>query len=146
MKLLFKTSIHLPVEKVKEGFNQELFVYLSPPGIPFKLERFDGCSEGNEVHIQLGLKPLTQNWISLITSEVHNSQGWSFIDEGKVLPWPLSYWKHHHRVDKISESESLIVDDITFRCRPGFLTPLMKPFLWGVFCLRPKRYKTFFKV
>lgn len=146
MNIVFHTPINLPVESVKKGFTQDLFVHLAPGLIPFKLIRFDGCLKGNEVHIALGPSPFAQKWVSLITFEETNTQGWSFIDEGKKLPWPLSYWKHHHRVDKVSETKSLIVDDIKYECSPAFLTPIMKPFLWYVFSIRPKRYRSFFKV
>lgn len=145
MKLLFKSPVPLPVQKVKDSFNRELFIRLAPPLIPFKLERFDGCVKGNEVHILLGLKPFQQHWVSLITYDGENESGWSFIDEGKVLPWPLSYWKHHHRVDRVSDSSSLILDDIEYRCSPALLSIFMKPFLWSVFAIRPRRYASFFK-
>lgn len=145
MKLFFKTPVDKPFEKIRDQFNRDLFISLSPSFIPFNLKRFDGCKKGDEVHIELGPAGLTQNWVSLITFEETNASGWSFIDEGKVLPWPLKYWKHHHRVDKISELQSQIVDDITYECSPAFLTPMIKPFLWSVFAIRPGRYKKFFK-
>lgn len=145
MKLIFKTPISRPFEKVKEGFTRELFVYLTPPFIPSELERFDGCLKGHQVHIKLGAGPLKQKWISDITFEETNADGWSFIDEGRVLPWPLCFWKHHHRVDKISANECCIVDDIEYKCSPGFLDILIKPFLWSVFAIRPARYKSYFK-
>lgn len=145
MNLLFKTKIGLPFEKIREQFNRELFIKLAPSFIPFHLARFDGCQKGQEVHLELGPKVLSQKWVSLITYEETNASGWSFIDEGKILPWPLSSWKHHHRVDVISPKESLVVDDINYECSPSFLTPLIKPFLWMVFSIRPKRYQKFFK-
>jgi ligand-binding SRPBCC domain-containing protein len=144
MKLLFETPVPQPVGVIKAGFTRELFQYLDPGFIPSELLRFDGCHPGNEVHIAIGVPGLRQKWISIITAEEETEQGWSFIDEGKVLPWPLKKWKHHHRVDKISASESSIVDDIQYECSPAFLTPLMKPFLWMVFAVRPSRYKKFF--
>jgi ligand-binding SRPBCC domain-containing protein len=144
MKLLFSKLIPLPLEKVRDQFNRDLFMYLAPPVIPFELVRFDGCLKNHEVHINLGFKPFTQKWISLITFEGTDHRGWSFIDEGKRLPWPLKSWKHHHRVDRISERECKIVDDITYECHPGFMTLLMKPFLWWVFSLRPSRYQKYF--
>jgi ligand-binding SRPBCC domain-containing protein len=144
MKLLFSTHLPLPLERVRDQFNRDLFIYLAPPVIPFELVRFDGCLKNHEVHINLGFKPFTQKWISLITFEGTDHQGWSFIDEGKRLPWPLKSWKHHHRVDRISERECKIVDDITYECHPGFMTLLMKPFFWWVFSSRPSRYQKYF--
>jgi ligand-binding SRPBCC domain-containing protein len=144
MKLQFSTPIPLPFQKVRDQFNEALFVYLAPPLIPFELIRFDGCKKNHEVHISLGVKPFTQTWVSLITFEESNSLGWSFIDEGKRLPWPLKYWKHHHKVDKISDQECMIVDDITFECQSTMMSFMIWPFLWWVFSLRPKRYRRYF--
>lgn len=146
MKLIFKTPINRPFEKVRDGFTQDLFIYLAPPLIPFRLKRFDGCKKGQEVHIEMSPLPcVKQDWVSVMTFEETNAQGWSFIDEGKVLPWPLNRWKHHHRVDRVDENRCLIVDDISYECAPAFLGPLIKPFLWMVFAIRPGRYKKYFQ-
>ncbi len=145
MKLYFETMIDLPYEVVKSKFNQELFIYLAPPLIPFHLKKFEGCKKGDFVQIDLGLWPLKQEWVSLITSEEDNIKGWSFVDEGRKLPWPLKTWHHHHRVDKVSEKECRIVDEINFSCSPSFLTPLFKPILFLIFSIRPNRYRTFFQ-
>lgn len=145
MKIYFETPVEMACEKVRDHFNRDLFVYLSPKIIPFKLNRFDGCKTGDEIHIELGPNGFSQDWVSLITFEETNAAGWSFIDEGKVLPWPLKYWKHHHRVDRISATESRIVDDIHYECSPSILAPLIKPLMWSVFAIRPSRYKKYFK-
>lgn len=145
MKLKFETNINLSVEVIRDQFGQELFEVLAPGIIPFRLLRFDGCKKGDEIRIKLGFPGLEAEWMSLITFEETNALGWSFIDEGKILPWPLKFWKHHHRVDRISATESKIVDDISFDCHPHFLTPFIKPILWAVFAIRPRRYKNFFK-
>lgn len=141
MNLLFKTRIPLPCERIRDQFNRELFIFISPPLIPFSLKRFDGCRKGDEVHIKL----FAQQWVSVMTFEETNASGWSFIDEGKTLPWPLSNWKHHHRVDRIGSTESEIVDDIHYECSPSWMAYVLRPILWSVFAIRPKRYKKFFK-
>lgn len=145
MKLLFKTRVDLPFERIRDQFNRELFEYLSPSWVPFKIKRFDGCKKGDEVHVELGPALSAQQWVSIMTFEETNASGWSFIDEGKVLPWPLSNWKHHHRVDRIGPMESEIVDDIYFECSPSWMAFVIKPILWQTFAIRPKRYKNFFK-
>ena len=145
MKLFFETALSLPFERIRDQFGRELFTHLSAHIVPFQIKRFDGCKTGDEIHIELGTGGLRQEWVSLITFEETNASGWSFIDEGKVLPWPLKYWKHHHRVDKIGPQESRIVDDITFECSPRILAPIVKPILWSVFAMRPGRYQKFFK-
>ena len=144
MKILFNTPIALPVEEIQKSFDEKLFTYLSPQLVPFRLLRFDGCKKGDEIHIEFGLRGGMQKWVSLITAEGTTDKGWSFVDEGKVLPWPLSYWKHHHRVDKVNETESMIVDDIEYECTPALMAPLISPFIWSMFALRPYRYKKYF--
>lgn len=145
MKILFKTPLNLSVEEVKEGFNRELFEYLAPQWASFKLKRFDGCKAGDEVHIELNLMGLKQNWVSLITFDGDNEAGWSFIDEGKVLPWPLTYWKHHHRVDRISETTCEIVDDIEFCAKNSLIEKVLTPTIWSSFAIRPQLYKDYFE-
>lgn len=145
MKLFFETSLNLPFENVKDGFGQELFLSLSPQFIPSRLKVFEGCKVGNEVHIEIGPALFSQLWISVITFEETNAMGWSFIDEGRKLPWPLKKWKHHHRVDKVTQGSCKIIDDIEYSCSSTFLEWAIKPFLWLVFSIRPKRYKKFFK-
>ena len=145
MKLIFNTPIALPFEKVRDQFNIELFNFISPTLIPFKHHRFDGCKKGDEFHFEVGFQGVTQDWVGHVTFEETNDKGWSFIDEGKVLPWPLSHWKHHHRVDKVSDTECMIVDDIEYECSPAMMAPVIAPVLWAIFAIRPYRYKKFFK-
>jgi ligand-binding SRPBCC domain-containing protein len=144
MKILFKTTLNTPWSKVIEGFNRDLFLYLSPPGVKVNLARFDGCQKGHEVHLEIESLGLKQSWISLITENFQDQNEWSFVDEGKKLPWPLVKWRHHHRVIKTSETTTEIIDDINFQCAWGF-TLLMYPALWATFAVRPARYKKFFR-
>ncbi len=145
MNILIRTLLDVPFEKVKAGFNRELFLALAPPWAKAKLIRFDGCKTGDQVHLEMQMLGIKDEWESLITHHSDTPSEWSFIDEGKVLPKPLSNWKHHHRVVRISEQQTEIVDDIHFECRPSFLAPLMFPVLWASFAIRPGRYKAFFK-
>lgn len=140
MKLLFKTPVTKDLQTVKSAFDRELFEYLAPPLIPAKLERFDGSKTGDEVHLKLG--PF-QRWVSLITEDKEDPGVWYFVDEGQILPWPLKYWRHVHRVESTPEG-SLIVDDIEFKTASTLLDKLMYPVLWQIFSLRPKRYQSFF--
>jgi ligand-binding SRPBCC domain-containing protein len=144
MKILFETNLNVPHTQIKAGFNRELFLYLSPPGVKVDLIRFDGCSPGHQVHLKIKSPLMQQEWVSLITAENESATEWSFVDEGKKLPFPLTKWRHHHRVISLGESSSKIVDDISFECVPG-LTLLMYPLLWLSFSVRPGRYRKFFQ-
>ena len=145
MKMLFRTPLQLSVEEVKSKFNRDLFEFLAPQWAAFNLERFDGCKVNDEVHIELSLLGMKKKWVSLITHEGEDSSGWSFIDEGKILPWPLSKWKHHHRVEKISDTSCEIVDDIEYEVKNSALEKLIYPVLWSSFAIRPDLYKKYFE-
>jgi ligand-binding SRPBCC domain-containing protein len=142
VKLYFKTPVQKSLETVKKHFDRELFEYLAPPLIPAKLERFDGSRAGDEVHLKMGG---FQRWVSLITEDKETPETWFFVDEGKILPWPLKYWKHIHRVDRDQDQKScFIIDDIEFKTASPLLDKMIYPFLWKIFSLRPERYQKFF--
>ena len=145
MKLEFKTPLKRSFQDIQSGFDINLFTILSKGLMPFAIKRFDGCKKNDEIHINIGIPPIHFRWVSLVTFDETNASGWSFIDEGKVLPWPLIYWQHHHRVDRISEHESIIVDSIQYECSPKFLGRLIWPVMWIVFSVRPDRYRQYFK-
>jgi hypothetical protein len=52
-----------------------------------RLLRFDGCQQGDEVHLELGFWPLRQSWVSLITSQQTSTEKIVFVDEGQRLPF-----------------------------------------------------------
>lgn len=145
MRILFETEISLNYLKIKERFNRELFLFLKPPGVKLDLQRFDGCAPGDEVHLALNSMGLKQKWVSVMTAEKQDEKEWSFVDEGKLLPWPLKYWKHHHRVLYLDDNSSKIIDDITFNSAYPWLDALMYPVLWSSFAIRPARYRKFFQ-
>ncbi|HXH30723.1 MAG TPA: hypothetical protein VNJ01_07905 [Bacteriovoracaceae bacterium] len=142
MRIQFSARVRQSVDVIRERFDESLFTALMPAWVPSKLVRFDGCAPRDEVHLVVG--PLHQDWVSVITKETQTPSGWSFVDEGKLLPWPFRSWHHHHRVDRISEDESLIVDDITYQCKPGLLSIFAWPVLWLVFSSRPASYQRYF--
>jgi ligand-binding SRPBCC domain-containing protein len=145
MKIYFETKINLPYLTVKAGFDRDLFLSLTPPGAKVELRRFDGCRKGDEVHLALDLLLTKQSWISLITEDNQDEKEWSFVDEGKILPWPLAKWRHHHRVVSLDERSCKIIDDISFDCLWPWMNAMVFPVLWSTFAIRPRRYKKFFQ-
>lgn len=145
MKILFETPITKNFLEIKKSFNEALFIYLKPPGVEVDIKRFDGCSKDDEIHLRLKLMGKKQDWVSLVTHDETTEAYWEFIDEGKVLPWPISYWKHLHKVAKVNETSSMIIDDISFECTPQFLAPMVAPALWLSFAIRPYKYQQYFK-
>lgn len=145
MHLNIKTRVDSNYLSVKEGFNEELFVKLNPPFPPVELKEFGGCTKGDIVHLILNFIFFKQDWISEITFDRTNIEIFEFIDEGKKLPFFLSYWKHHHIVHKVGDQQSEIVDDITFKSPFLIMDYLLFPVLWLQFSYRKPIYKRLFK-
>lgn len=146
MKIYFETVVSAPFETVRDNFNEDLFQTLKPPGLGFSIRRFDGVRKGDEIHLEVKLPVfLSRKWVSVITHEEGSSRAWSFVDEGKLLPWPLTKWRHTHWVVKLNEKHSKIIDDISFECAYPFLSPTVWTLLWGAFAVRPPLYKKYFK-
>ena len=144
MNLFFETQVASSLSTVKAGFNEELFRALKPPFVSLKVERFDGCKKGDEVHLMLGTPGFLQKWVSHITSSEETPHSWVFVDEGFVLPPPLKKWKHEHRVTEVSKNVSKITDSISFDCGNSLLNRIFWGPLWLSFRVRPQVYRSVF--
>ena len=141
MKLTISTPVRANYLHIKENFTEKLFMKLSPPFPPVRLLRFDGCKKGDVVSLELNFIFFKQAWTSVITMDNTDNTTFEFIDEGKELPFFLRTWKHHHKINKISETESEIVDDIEFTTPARILDYLLFPSLWLQFSYRKPIYK-----
>jgi len=142
--LKLKTTVKQNYLKVKEGFNEDLFMSLNPPFPPVELKEFGGCEKDDIVHLRLNFIFFKQDWISEITYDRTNNDIFEFIDEGKKLPFFLKYWKHYHKVLKVNEETSEIVDDITFKSPFILMDVLLYPVLWLQFAYRKPIYRKIF--
>ena len=142
MKIYIKTKIEKNYREVFSFFNRELFLALKPPLVNVKLDRFDGCKKGDEVHLRMDLFGLlNQSWISHITENAESSDEIYFIDEGALLPPPLSQWKHIHHIKKIDENSTYIIDDIDYTTGNIALDYMIYPALYSMFYYRIPIYK-----
>jgi ligand-binding SRPBCC domain-containing protein len=144
VNIQIKTKVKASLEKVKEGFTENLFLSLNPPFPPVKLIQFDGCITGDKVVLELNFIFFKQKWISNIVSAFEDDTTWSFTDIGTQLPFFLRAWNHHHRVEKAA-SGSIIIDDITFSTGMMVTDILMYPILYGQFLYRMPIYKKRFR-
>ncbi|HHP7242277.1 MAG TPA: hypothetical protein ACFCUD_11415 [Cyclobacteriaceae bacterium] len=145
MRIIIETPVASNFLKIRENFNQKLFMYLNPPFPPVKLKRFDGCQKGDIVSLELNFIFFKQQWTSEITHDHTDEGGFTFVDKGIKLPFFLSFWEHTHKVLKADGNNSKIFDDINFFCHNQVLTLLMAPALYLQFLYRIPRYKKFFK-
>ena len=145
LSFTLSSPVKAPLSHIKEHFTSDLLLKLSPPFPQVSLERFDGCKKDDQVILKINLLLTKLTWSSVITAENDTPEEWYFVDEGHQIPWPLSSWKHIHRVISLGENSSKIVDDISFECVYSWMNPLFYPILWSSFSVRPSRYKKFFE-
>lgn len=145
MTITLSTAVAAEYKAVMQGFNQELFEALTPPGVRVTLLRFDGSITGDEVHILLRfplIKP--QLWASKIVAHGLTADEAFFIDEGIQLPFFLRYWRHEHRVLR-AQTGSIIVDNIRFSTPWWLPAWLLYPILWAQFAYRKPIYRRVFQ-
>lgn len=144
-KIRLNTVVLGNYQNIFSCFNLSLFEALKPPGVNLQVIRFDGCNKGDEIHLKVGLLGIKTNWISRIISNHQDEKECLFIDEGILLPPPLSKWHHRHIVQKITDKKSRIIDDISYSCRGGSsIETLIWPILWTQFAMRAPVYRRVF--
>lgn len=145
MRVILRTAVvQLPAD-VLTGFTRALFVALAPPFPKLRVLRFDGCRTGDEVHIELDTLVKRLPWTSLIVADGEEPDGTCFfVDEGRVLPPPLRYWQHRHRIQPGPKGGSVIVDDLEYRTASRLLDVLIYPAMWAQFAWRRPIYRRWF--
>ncbi|MCP4443142.1 MAG: hypothetical protein GY810_29900 [Aureispira sp.] len=144
MHFIVETLVKQDYHKVFKGFDQDLFLKLSPPGIKVELLQFDGCKKGDIVELQLSILLFKQRWKSTITESGKTTNEYFFVDEarGKDLPFFLKEWKHYHRIINTPEGTK-IIDDITYKGPLG-ISRLLYPILKSQFNYRKPIYQKLF--
>ncbi len=144
MKINIQTEVQENYKSVYKRFDKDLFLALKPPLMPLELLRFDGSSKGDQVHLKLGVGTLSMRWDALIIEHGVSEKECYFIDEGIQLPFFLKKWKHRHRILKVDEDTSIIVDDIYFETPNVLMDYLFYPILYMQFYMRKPVYKKYF--
>jgi len=140
MRLQLSTLVDNDFLSVKERFTEDLFLKLNPPFPPVKLNRFDGCAEGDRVELELNFLLFKQQWHSVIVDDYTSVTEFVFIDEGVKLPFMFTYWRHKHIVRQQGECAE-VIDDIICSMPAWIPTFLMKPVLWLQFAYRKPIYR-----
>jgi len=144
MRLNIRTLVNAPLDQVKEGFTQELFLSLNPPFPTVELLQFDGCKKGDKVALELNFLLFKQVWQSDIVFDELKDDSWLFVDKGVKLPFFLKTWTHNHRVESLSSNTSEIIDDIEYTTGTWLSDLIMYPAMLGQFIYRKPIYKRLF--
>ena len=143
MKIRFETQVRGYYTEVMKRFDRDLFEALKPKQGDMEILEFTGSETGDRVHIRFN-SPLSMEWVSDIVDHGMDAEKAYFIDEGVKLPYPLGFWRHKHIVKKLDEDHSMIIDDIEYKARLAFMTPLLYPALYAAFYPRKKVYQSYF--
>ena len=144
MKIRLTTEVDGNYMDVMEKFDVKLFEALKPKFGQMDIEKFTGSKKGDIVSLSF-ISPFKAKWVSEIVEDGFDEQRAYFIDEGRTLPFPLSFWRHKHIVEKLSESRSLIIDEMTFQGINFLFTWFLYPALYVAFYPRKKVYQRYFK-
>jgi ligand-binding SRPBCC domain-containing protein len=137
MKIKITTPVNRNFREVFALFNLKLFEALKPPVVNLKVERFDGCKKGDEVHLIVA----GQRWVSHITDYVENDDEIYFIDRGVIIPAPLNSWLHIHRIERSGENFCNVIDDIEYSTGNIFTDRLIYPAIYAMFVMRKSIYQ-----
>jgi ligand-binding SRPBCC domain-containing protein len=138
------TFIPLPIQEVTKRFDRRLFDYLAPPFPKLKIKRYDGQKKGDVIQLSLGLWPIFLPWHLVIVDAWEDEKSWGFTDQATMLPFPLTAWRHEHRLVAIGPMETSIEDFVGFRAGPNWLTKLMQPIVHNMFTSRKPAYLRYF--
>ncbi len=144
MKIRLATEVDGHYQAVMARFDKKLFEALKPKFGKMEVVEFTGSKKGDVVRIKF-IRPIKADWVSDIVEHGSDDHMAFFIDIGKTLPFPLAYWRHKHIVQKVSETRSLIIDDMTFKGRNFLFTLILYPALYISFYPRKKVYRKYFK-
>ena len=143
MNIVIKTKVKGHYKTIMTQFDRQLFEALAPKNAKMEIVEFTGSKKGDRVHLRF-ISPIKAEWVSIITEDGSDDQQAFFVDEGVQLPFGLSYWRHQHIVRKLSETESEIIDDISFKGSNALTTLVMYPGIYASFLPRKKIYQSYF--
>ncbi len=144
MKLFFKTLVKGNYKKIASQFNEDLFKKMTPPGGKIYVRNFEGTKKGDKFSFTASTFGIHQDWEGLITDSGEDETQSFFVDVGKDLPAPLTSWSHRHLFEKVSENETLVIDEVEYTCSSKIFDYLSFP-LWQIyFYYRSYLYKKIF--
>ena len=130
------------IKKVKNEFNNLMFLkHLTKP-LPLKIIEWDGTDDGAKAHLAFwffgwkDFKVKHQDYKK-------RSSFLSFIDKGFVLPFGLTFWEHKHTVEKV-DSKILVKDLLEFSHGSKVLEYLLFPILVSPIFIRKILYHLYF--
>ena len=139
-RILIKTKVNGCPKAIMKEFTKELLLKLTPPFIEVELTRYDGNKLNDEIHIISSVFGNYQSWVNYI-SDYHESENLIyFTDKAREMPFPLTHWEHTHKVQKLDEEKSYIIDDIRYDTGSALTNYLVYPLFYALMYYRKPIY------
>jgi ligand-binding SRPBCC domain-containing protein len=140
MKFAIKTRVQQAFAEADKSFTKEYLTKLNPEFPPFKILRYDGTNDGDEIHVQLNFGLFKQNWTYQIKNKTDTMSEWSFVDEAITTPFFLKYWHHQIKMEPVA-GHMLISDTVIFKSPFLLLDYALFPWLYVHFLYRRPIYR-----
>lgn len=136
------TKVGKPFATVKQAFvnkDAKLLKYLLPIGS--ELLHYKGIRRGAIIKVKVFGVPCK---FKVITYSVGKSSLYfnDIMQEGTLLG--TKYWSHRHKIKKLSDNETVIIDEITFTSTNKYKDFILHVLFLSSFAIRSLQYKTFF--
>lgn len=146
MVFYFKTKVSQPASVVIENFDSNLLTYLSNKFIKIEVISFDGHREQDIIKLSINALGYKFDWTSEIIFSRSSANYLVFTDNGMEMPSPFTLWKHTHTVIPNDTVSTIIKDSVEYKTKSKFLDYMLFPFVAGMFLMRAKKYKEYFKI
>jgi ligand-binding SRPBCC domain-containing protein len=139
-----KTRVKGQPKEILKRFTQELFLKTCPPLMTLEINRYDGNNLNDEIHLVSSFLGQYQFWLTRIVDRQIKEHRAYFTDKAVEMPFPFTYWKHVHAVEKIDDEYCYIIDDITYSCSNKLLTLTSYPIVYFMMFYRRPIYVDYF--
>ena len=146
MRFQILTPVKGNLRKVFAGFDHNLLLQLTPPGVKMELLRFDAPDKpGGRIQLRITLLGMIrQEWTNEFPEYALSDAECHFVDVGVVMPFPIKMWRHDHRVLSDGPNRAIINDDVSFKTGFFLMDFLLYPILWLQFRYRRPIYRRIF--
>lgn len=138
MKIEVKHKISGDLKTQFKKMNKELFKFLNPKFIPLKIDVFEEISKNSIFKLRI----LFFKWNGVVSEYVIGDNESYFVDEGVILPFPLTKWRHKHILKKI-DNQLFLIEDVEVDSYLVF-QPFVKYFFKKMLEKRGDKYRIYF--
>lgn len=138
--LKVKTKVFGQPKEIMSKFTQDLLLDLTPPFMDIEITQFDGNKKDDEIHIVASILGSYQSWVNIIKEAKETEDEVYFVDEAKEMPSPFTYWRHTHKVKRLNDTHSEIIDEVIFDTQNSILDLIMYPIVYSLMYYRKPIY------